>query len=324
MKFKRTLLATTVFSALALTGCGSDSGSNEPGPTPSPELTQGQFIDAAVEGLYFESQPSDKSGFTDADGIFEFDADDTVTFYLGGENGLRIGQVSSRAIVSPFEATGNYQKALNLARILQTADETDSNTVITLPESLKSPSADMIAALQNVMLHDLDTADALKTALNISDWISEEDALEHLDNALSGLERGSNEILTEWQKGSGNYLREVSSSLNAKDNADAGKHMFIHADKLLDSEVFEAMETMKTSTYHLSEDQFTVVKGSNDTVQSGTDASYYLACIDEHGIDAAFIGYPQNTCNGDAIDIAKFALNNLYQHSIVDPRKGRC
>ncbi|GAL28385.1 chromosome segregation ATPase [Vibrio variabilis] len=235
MKFTRSVLAASIIAVVSLAGCGSDS------KTEVPEVVagQGQFIDAAVEGIYYHSQPSGKFGFTDAEGLYKYDAGDTITFFLGGSNGLRIGSTSARDVVSPFEATGNYQKAVNLARILQSMDD-PSNGSITLPDSVTSPGPGMIAALNNVLLHDMESANDLQDELGLTEWVSEEDALEHLNDSLEGLERGSNEILTEWQRGSGNIVRTIYSTLSAQNPYDVKERLYVTADKLLDEELFEA------------------------------------------------------------------------------------
>ncbi|MEZ9329399.1 hypothetical protein AB4152_10145 [Vibrio breoganii] len=317
MQFKKTTLATTIVMGLALVGCGGDSNSGgDPGnPENPPAITQGAFIDAAVEGLYYESEPSGKSGFTDADGLFDFEEGDLVTFFLGGEDGLRIGKVSAREVVSPFEATGNYQKALNLARILQSADTTTSDA-IALPESLKAPDANMIKALNNVLLHDMGSADDLQEALDV-EWVTEEVALEHLNKSLDGLERGSKEVLTDWSKGSNQVLREVSSSLSAKRQDGV---LFIHADKLLEEELFNATLGMKTMTYQLGEPALTILAGSNDSTISGDRAASYLACIDVEGIDAGFDGSQVPAlCNDQPVTNTKFKLDRAFEYSILSP-----
>ncbi|GEA61597.1 hypothetical protein [Vibrio comitans] len=320
MQFKKTSLATAVIVSIALAGCGSDSNSgNEPTDPPNPpEASQGVFIDAAVEGLYYVSEPSGKSGFTDAQGFFEHQDGDLVTFFLGGEEGLRIGKVSARGVVSPFEATGNYQKALNLARILQSAGST-TQEAITLPDSLIAPDSKMLAALHNVLLHDMGSANDLQLALEVEEWVTEDDALEHLNNSLDAWERGSKEVLKDWSRGSNKILREVGSSLSASNPSDV---LFVHADKLLDEELFNATLGMKTMTYQLGESELTILSGSNDTTISGDRAASYLACIDAEGIDAEFDGgQVPALCNGQVVTNTKFVLGSAFEYSILDPNE---
>ncbi|MDV5171882.1 hypothetical protein [Photobacterium rosenbergii] len=329
MHFKYSAIAASMIAALSLTGCGSDSSSNNSGNGQPPVAvqSQGAFIDAAVEGLYYVTQPSGKTGYTDAEGTYNFDEkDESITFYLGGENGLRIGTSSIRDIISPFEATGNYQKALNLARILQTMDDASDNA-ITLPDTIKSPSAGMIAALQNVMLHDLDSADSLKKALGKTEWISEDKALDHLNNSLAGLERGSKEVLTDWQKGSGKYLRTIESTLSAQNAGSSNEQLFVHADKLLEEELFDTTRGFRHMTVKLDDTNLVLLKGSNDTTISSGFATSYLACLDKEGVSANYVAAENNnhaTCNGtemdfmgDEFDYAKFSLANAFDYSIL-------
>ncbi|MEZ9233659.1 hypothetical protein AB4259_21590 [Vibrio amylolyticus] len=327
MQFRKTALTASIIASLALVGCGgsSDNGSNGGSETP-PTATQGQFIDAAVEGIYYVSQPSGKKGFTDRDGNYEFDANDTITFFLGGENGLRIGKVGARSIVSPFEATGNYQKAVNLARILQTMGNTTS-THITLPQSVIAPSASMIGALNNVSLHDMDSADDLKTELGGNDWISEDQALVHLNNSLKDLERGSNELLADWQRGTGKYLRTIDSSLSAKSNADSLEQFNVHADKVLDDAIFEETRGKKTMNLLLNESELLILKGSNDTTLTGSLAAQYLTCLgrgDEAEVIKNQDGSSRVDCNGiemvDADIADAYKLGDSFSYALLNPQ----
>ncbi len=329
MLFKHSLVATSVIVAIGLAGCGSDSSSHDDKPpvTPPPvesEL-QGQFIDAAVEGLFYQSKPSGKSGFTDAEGNYDYEQGDTITFFLGGADGLRIGSSSARAITSPFEVAGTYNKALNLARILQSMDDA-SNGAITLPDSVKSPSASMIAALNNVLLHDLESAEDLKSELEIADWVTEQEALEHLNESLKDLERGSQEILADWQRGSGKYLRSVDSTIAAQNRNDVNEHLFVHADKLLDTDVFNATRGMPNMTFRLDDSVLTMLRDSNDTKVSGDNAKYYLTCLDQQGVDANFVSSAESItgiaqCNdADMLGFdSVFDLGSRYDYSLLSP-----
>lgn len=334
MSIKHSILATSVIMALSLVGCGgdsspksesSDSTSNSTPSKPVNSAKQGQFIDAAVEGLYYEATPSGKSGFTDADGIYDYEEGDTIAFFLGGAEGLRIGNTSSRKVTSPFEVTGNFQKGLNLARILQSMDDA-SNGYITLPDSIKSPSAKMIAALNNVTLHDLDSASDLKNELNLTAWVTEEKALIHLNDSLKELERGSKEILTDWRKGSGKYLRTVDSTIAAKNNDSENMRLYLHADKLLSEEVFDATRGMPTMTLRLGKQYMTVLKGSNDSQISEMFAKLYLTCLEQKGADAAFVT-PNESSNGiaqcDGEDLNDysdtFELGEFFDYALLSP-----
>ncbi|WP_295892053.1 hypothetical protein [uncultured Vibrio sp.] len=324
MQFRKTAISASILASLLLAGCGGSS--DNPEQPPVDVQTQGQFIDAAVEGLYYVAQPSGKNGYTDRDGKYDFEANDTITFFLGGESGLRIGKTSARRIISPFEATGNYQKAVNLARILQTMGDTTS-THITLPQSVIAPDAGMILALNNVSLHDMDSANDLLDELNDSEWISEEDALEHLNNSLEGLERGSNEILTDWQRGSGKYLRSISSSLSARSSAQSNEVYNVHADKLLDEELFDSTRGKSTQTFQLDENQLTILAGSNDTTLTGSLAAQFLTCLDrgdnaevvKNGDGSSHIECDSAEMDDNDIDTA-FKLGSSFSYALLNPQ----
>ena len=97
MKFnaKQMLVSAALISTLSLVGCGGGGGSSSSSgsdasstntnqsstTTQAAELQQGQFVDSAVSGLWFETET--QSGFTDANGFFSFLAGESVSFYLG-------------------------------------------------------------------------------------------------------------------------------------------------------------------------------------------------------------------------------------------------
>jgi hypothetical protein len=116
------LAIMSLFTVAALTGCGSSS---------SPALT-GVFLDAPVEGLYYETA-SGRTGYTNANGEYAYSDGDTVTFYIGGKTGFKLGNtVTAKGIVNVFDVAGNASKNIddvktaNILRLLQTLD-TDGN-----------------------------------------------------------------------------------------------------------------------------------------------------------------------------------------------------
>ncbi|WP_415719900.1 hypothetical protein [Photobacterium ganghwense] len=333
MQFKYSMLTASLVAALTLSGCGGGSSSNSStdnggnngnsGQTEQP-LTQGKFIDAPVEGLYYVAQPSGKRGLTDADGTFSLTEGDTVTFYLGGENGLRLGSVSARAVVSPFEVTGgNYQKALNLARMLQSMDNAEDGA-ITLPESIKAPSEATLTALKQIDLGDMDSAQPLKESLEITQWVDESAALAHLQASLKDIELGSTATLADWQKGSGKYLRTIDVTLAAK-NANVQERLYVHADQLLGDELFKATQGLSAMTLRLDEQHLTVLKGANDSTLSDSYAQAYLSCLDAEGINSVFVSEDDSeagyaTCNGKPVEMnSQFQLGSAFSYSLQDP-----
>lgn len=116
----RALLLSVVVILLAACGGGGGGGTTQPD---GPE--QGRFIDSAVAGLYYEASPSGLTGFTDADGIFEYEAGDTVEFFLGD---ILIGEAPGALVITPVSLVGGDADetdpvVLNIARLLQTLDD---------------------------------------------------------------------------------------------------------------------------------------------------------------------------------------------------------
>ena len=113
MKIPSLILVTAVG---VLTACGGGGGST------TAELSTSQFIDSPVKGLYYVTA-SGVTGTTDAAGTFQFKDGDSVTFKVGGADGLEIAATTptngSPTLVT--ELAGGQQ----IAQILQTFSTSD-------------------------------------------------------------------------------------------------------------------------------------------------------------------------------------------------------
>jgi len=113
------LAIMSLFTAVALTGCGSSSGGSA--------ASTGVFLDSPVEGLYYETT-SGQTGYTNANGEYAYFAGDTVTFYIGGKSGFKLGSAGANGVVDVFDVAGNTSrntddvKTANLLRLLQSLD----------------------------------------------------------------------------------------------------------------------------------------------------------------------------------------------------------
>lgn len=122
-----TFALSSLFAALALSGCLGSSDS-------TPATLSGVFSDDPVQGLTYVTS-SGKEGVTDADGKFEYQAGDTVTFYIGGKTGVSLGSVTARAEIYPTDLVGITAAALAAG----TADATkvaDMNKMLVMLQSL--------------------------------------------------------------------------------------------------------------------------------------------------------------------------------------------
>ncbi|ENM5889621.1 chromosome partitioning protein ParA [Vibrio mimicus] len=327
--------------ATALVGCGGDdSSSNNNGnngntaqKAEKPVIaipTQGQFIDATIEGLHYIS--GSKQGFTTAEGQYEIDTNiANVTFTLGGESngvieGLVIGNVSARHITTPFEAAGTFQRSVNLARLLLTINDHGNDQLIVIPEAIKTPDAAMVSALKRITLDDIETSSATVLQLlgkTSADLISAEEAQKHLVSSLGQLTRGSNDKLTHWAKDSNWAFVERSASQRIRDRAGSDYDLVIHADRTLGDDIFKKTVGLAGQTFTLANGDLIVHKGSNDSSVSGSYAAQYLTCVKENGI----FSWSENRkplCNDETIAIDP-ALNGVadgnghYQLVVTDP-----
>lgn len=112
----------------ALTACGGGGGSStqssssgsSPAPAPA-AVMQGQFLDSAVSGLYYETDSL--FGYTGLNGEFSYVPGETVRFYLGS---TLLGATTAQDEVTPLDlvtGTDDPDKLQNILRTLQTIDE---------------------------------------------------------------------------------------------------------------------------------------------------------------------------------------------------------
>ena len=116
---QKTILSVCVnLSMLVLVGCGG--GGSGGGSAPPTGSKSGVLTDAPVAGVSYTTSPSGLSGTTDANGVFTYNAGDTVQFKLGA---LVLGDATASSLVTPLElANGNSDKLINLLVILQSLD----------------------------------------------------------------------------------------------------------------------------------------------------------------------------------------------------------
>jgi hypothetical protein len=113
------LLTTQVAVVMMLSACGG--GSTDDGGA-SVE-SQGVFLDAAVEGVRYETRT--REGLTDADGMFRYVSGETVEFYIGD---ILLGSAPGALVLTPIELSPGANaitdpRVTNLIRFLQTLDD---------------------------------------------------------------------------------------------------------------------------------------------------------------------------------------------------------
>ena len=107
----------------AIIGASLMVGCNDSDTTATTAVQTGTFVDSPVQGLYYVSGA--QSGMTDANGTFKYEAGKTVKFYLGGANGVLLGETDGSSVVTPLDLSDDGiegVKTTNMLRILQSLD----------------------------------------------------------------------------------------------------------------------------------------------------------------------------------------------------------
>jgi len=117
------LAGSVIFLVGLMIGCSSLS----PSVSIRPVTLKGVFIDGPVGGINYTT-PTVK-GVTKADGEFEYQAGETVTFSIGG---LMLGSTAGKPVVTPLDIVADAknasdQRVVNISVVLQTLDQ-DGNT----------------------------------------------------------------------------------------------------------------------------------------------------------------------------------------------------
>ncbi len=112
------LMVSCAFLVAVATGCSSL------GPIAgTPEVLKGVFMDGPVGGINY-STPTMK-GVTKADGVFEYQPGETVTFAIGG---LALGSAPGKPVITPLDLVkdakgASDQRVVNICVLLQTLDQ---------------------------------------------------------------------------------------------------------------------------------------------------------------------------------------------------------
>lgn len=173
--------------ALALSSCSSSS-SDSNGGSGGTETPTGVYLDGAVlEGLDYSTETH--SGTTDADGTFEYEEGETVTFSIGD---FPLGEAEGAEVVTAWDLAQNEDAEsvnafLNRIVLVQAIDDDfDLSTGILIPDSARE-------ALQGetfVFTSDDDIFEVVATAGGVTEFAAyvidaiENNALDNFVNAM--------------------------------------------------------------------------------------------------------------------------------------------
>jgi hypothetical protein len=119
---------------IAMAGCGGGSGgSASTGSTQTATAQTGTFVDAPTKGLLYTASPSGLSGTTDANGNYQYQPGDTVTFSIpNGVNPIVIGSTQPVAPTSGSAITFvlNLTNGSAAAQVLQALNHSTSASTL--------------------------------------------------------------------------------------------------------------------------------------------------------------------------------------------------
>jgi hypothetical protein len=162
----RSILAVGL--ALAISACGGggddDDGGDLSPPPPPPPTSVGMFLDAAVQGLGYQSG-SNPPASTNENGEFTYEIGAPLTFSIGC---VELGTLPDGApVVTPFDF--GPDAAINIARLLQTLDlDSDPANGIDISEAaaaLSSCSIGDATFLSDALTFESEIAPVLQDAL---------------------------------------------------------------------------------------------------------------------------------------------------------------
>jgi hypothetical protein len=121
-------------------------------------LSDGQFIDAPVQGMGFVS--GSVSGITGPDGEFQYEAGQPVRFFIGD---IVLGEgAEGGAVVTPLDLVPggdiDTPAVINIARLLQSLDAVPGDERITLPDTVHTTALRgneaLFASIEFMDFHD--------------------------------------------------------------------------------------------------------------------------------------------------------------------------
>lgn len=189
-------IAIATLSACGGGGGGSSdsSDSNSRSNSAEPTVMQGQFLDSAVEGLWY--QTATQSGFTNALGSFSYVPGESISFYLGS---TFLGEVLAQAELTPLDlmtAIDDPDKLQNLLRTLQTldADSDPSNGITINPTAQEYLDQFVLPLNQPAFLFEANAVvqDMIAAVTNGSDLKSAVDSFIHFRETMLTMRRTIN------------------------------------------------------------------------------------------------------------------------------------
>ncbi len=317
--FNKSVLAISL--TLALAACSDSSGpstspsgpsNSDGGEITTPERATSRFIDSAVEGLVYRTSTG-VTGITNSAGEYSSEEGDTVTFYLGGTNGVKLGAASDKAVLTPFETSGKYDRSINVAILLQSIDAhfgSSGDDVLTIPAQFQSLDDEIVRdALQNLSLSEHSSVVTFLNEIGVTDVVSEEEALAHMQNSLADIHSSLTGEASQFAQGSGNIIKNLYVPIREITSGDT----FVHADTTLPGDAADQIVGLGGMVFKLNQDNIEVLI-NNDRSISGDYAKTFVNCIAE-GYDFSFDNYTCSSTPSNDFQVASGFSYNFNQPS---------
>ena len=210
---KKFYAAMLLVATTALFGCGDNRES-------SPKTETGVFIDAAVQGITYES--GGQTGITDGDGKFTYEIGKPVKFAIGG---IILGEAPAKAVMTPIDlsATANADSTTPdvVARIqlLMSLSSTDpADGVITIPSDTHDAAKNMAInfATDNITIKIADLPKPWRKGV-----ASEDEAIKHFSETLNDLKMVASSAKNQGDRCK--QSKECSGSLVCRDTGKGGR-----------------------------------------------------------------------------------------------------
>ncbi|TPH15644.1 DM13 domain-containing protein [Litorilituus lipolyticus] len=173
---------------LTLSACGGSSDSTAPDKEvlpPPPSTYTGVFLDSAVEGLNYST--NSQSGTTNAGGEFLFQADELITFSIGG---ITFPAISAELILTPlslFKSSDiNQLEVVNTLRLLQSLDsDGDLTNNIQIPEIAHELAQDLTVDFSDENFEDVVSGLITMIGSVHQQLVSAQSAIDHFQQTLN-------------------------------------------------------------------------------------------------------------------------------------------
>ncbi|RBP74901.1 hypothetical protein [Marinobacter nauticus] len=291
--FRKLALVAAISSVIGIAGCGGSSGGGSSSSTPESSAETGVFIDSPVGNIGYRT--ATKEGITNANGEYEYEAGEEVTFFIGD---LEFPPVPAAGVVTPLDIAGTTDTSndavVNIARLLQTLDtDGDPSNGITISDTAKNNATQVDFGLSAA---DFANSSAVTTLVQnggqdttISALISVEDAKSHLEGTLEN----ENVSFTNETSITGGWILDTSAETgNGTEHFiffafDASTNTYVHVEEKEFPE--ETEEGMEFGAFNVDENGV-LTSGANYFNENG-DIGIFPSTTDER---------VEITINGDA------------------------